>query len=50
MKMVRELLRLQARHSTLHTGQSSTQSDKYQVSHRYSCFSWWWAHSCPKNV
>jgi hypothetical protein len=20
------------------------------VSHRYSNFSWWWAHSCPKNV
>jgi len=36
--------------STLHTSQSSTQSDKYQVSHRYSCFSWWWAHSLPKHV
>jgi len=31
-----------------HTRQSSTQSGKYQVSHRYSCFSWWWAHSRPK--
>jgi hypothetical protein len=30
--------------------QSSTQSDKYQVSHRYSYFSWWWAHSRPKHV
>jgi len=30
--------------------QSATQSDKYQVSHRYSCFSWWWAHSRPKHV
>jgi len=20
------------------------------VSHRYSYFSWWWAHSCPKHV
>ena len=37
-------------HSTLHTRQSSTQSDKYQVSHRYSCFSWQWAHSCSKHV
>jgi hypothetical protein len=36
--------------STLHTIQSSIQSDKYQVSHRYSCFSWWWAHSRPKHV
>ena len=26
------------------------QSDKYQVSHRYSYFSWWWAHSRPKHV
>ena len=25
-------------------------SDKYQVSHRYGNFSWWWAHSCPKHV
>ena len=37
-------------HSTLYTRQSSTQSDKYQVSHRYSYFSWWWAHSRPKHV
>jgi len=28
---------------TLHTGQ-------YQVSHKYSCFSWLWAHSHPKHV
>jgi len=27
-----------------------SQSDKYQVSHRYSYFSWWWAHSHPKHV
>jgi len=33
---------------TLHTRQSSTQSDKYQVSHRYSYCSWWWAHSRPE--
>jgi hypothetical protein len=40
------------RNSALHTGQSSmsTCSDKYQVSHRYGIFSWWWAHSCPKHV
>jgi len=36
--------------TTLHTRQSSTQSDNYQVSHRYSYFCWWWAHSCPKYV
>jgi len=36
--------------SGLQTRQSSTQSDKYQVSHRYTYFSWWWAHSCPKHV
>jgi hypothetical protein len=34
----------------LYTRQSSTQNNKYQVSqHRYSCFSWWWAHR-PKHV
>jgi len=37
-------------HSTLHTRQSSIQNNKYQVSHKYSCFSWWWAHSSPKHV
>ena len=36
--------------SILHTRQSSTQNNKYQVSHKYSCFSWWWAHSRPKHV
>jgi hypothetical protein len=30
--------------------QSTIRSDKYQVSHRYSYFSWWWAHSRPKHV
>ena len=25
-------------------------TNKYQVSHRYSYFSWWWAHSRPKHV
>ena len=30
--------------------QSSIQNNKYQMSHKYSCFSWWWAHSRPKHV
>ena len=34
---------------TLYTRQSSTQN-KYQVSHKHSCFTWWWARSCPKHV
>jgi len=29
---------------------SFTQYNKYQVSYKYSCFSWWWAHSRPKHV
>ena len=37
-------------HSTLHTRQLSTQNNKYQVSHKYSCSSWWWARSRPKHV
>ena len=37
-------------HMHLHTRQSSTQNNKYKVSHRYSCISWWWAHSRPKHV
>ena len=37
-------------HSTLHTRQSTIQSDKYQVSQKHSCFSWWWDHSRPKHV
>jgi hypothetical protein len=36
--------------SIMHNRQSSTQSDKCQVSHRYRNFSWWWAHSCSKHV
>jgi hypothetical protein len=36
--------------STLHTRQSSTQSDKYQVSHRYNYFSWWWKTNCSQHV
>jgi len=35
---------------TLRTRQSSTQTDKYQMSHRQSHFSWWWAQSRPKHV
>ena len=34
----------------LHTRQSSTQNNKYQVSHKHSCFSWWWTPSRPKHV
>ena len=34
----------------LHTKQSSTQNNKYQESHKHSCFSWWWAHGRPKHV
>jgi hypothetical protein len=30
-------------HSAMHTRQSSIESDKYQASHRYGMFSWWWA-------
>jgi len=30
--------------------QSYTQNNKYQVSHKHSCFCWWWAHSRPKHV
>jgi len=35
---------------TCYTRQSSTQNNKYQGSHKHSCFSWWWAHCCPKYV
>jgi hypothetical protein len=41
---------LSGMHSTLHTRHSSIQINKYQVSHKHSCFSWWWAHSRPKHV
>jgi len=34
----------------MHTSQSNIQYNKQQVSHKYSCFSWWWAHSRPKHV
>ena len=48
-------------HMLLHTRQSCRsictfipdshpQNNKYQVSHKHSCFSWWWAHSLPKHV
>ena len=36
--------------SCMHTRQSSIQNNKYQVSHKYSCFSRWWVHSRPKHV
>jgi hypothetical protein len=38
------------RNSTLHNRQSSIHNDKYQVLHKYSCISWWWAHSRLKHV
>ena len=35
----------------LHSGiQDRIQNNKYQVSHKSSCFSWWWAHSRLKHV
>ena len=34
----------------LHTRQSSIENNKYQLSHRYSYFSWRWARSHPKHV
>ena len=34
----------------LHTRQSFTQNNKYQVSPKHSCFSWWMARSGPKQV
>jgi len=37
-------------HMLLHTRQSSTQNNKYQVSHKHSCCSWWWTHIRPKHV
>ena len=37
-------------HSILHTRHSSTQNNKYQVSHKHTCFSWWCTHSRPKHV
>jgi hypothetical protein len=36
-------------HMLLHTSHI-IQNNKYQVSHKYSCFSWWLAHSRPKHV
>ena len=37
-------------HSTLHTRQSSTQNNKYQVLYKHSCFSWWWAYNRLEHV
>jgi len=34
----------------LHTRQSYIQKNKYHVSHKHSCISWWWAHSSLKHV
>ena len=41
---------LVCRVDNLHTRQSSTQTNKYQVSQKHSCFSCWWTHSRPKIV
>jgi len=35
--------------SGMHTRQSSIQNNKYQMSQKYICFSWWWAHSRLKH-
>ena len=35
---------------TLHTRQPSTHHNKYQMSHKYSCFYWWWLHSRTNHV
>jgi len=37
-------------HMLLHTRQPSAHNNKYQVLHKHSCFSWWWAHIRPKHV
>ena len=37
-------------YSNLHNRQSFTLNNKYQVSHKHRCFSWWWTHSRPKHV
>jgi len=34
----------------LHTRQSPTQSDIYQMLYWYNWFSWWWARGCSKHV
>jgi len=34
----------------MHSRQSSTQNNKYHVSQKHICFSWWWTHSRPKHV
>jgi hypothetical protein len=50
LSMFISFLYMSGMQGTVHTRQSSTQSDKYQVSLRYSYLSWWWAHSRPKHV
>ena len=41
---------MQGGNSSLPTRQSSTQNNKYQMSHKHGCFYWWWSHSRPKHV
>ena len=38
------------RHLVLVILYGSIQNNKYQVSHKHSCYSWWWAHSRLKYV
>ena len=42
------LFRVQVR--DLHTKQSPTQSDIYQMLYWHNWFSWWWARGCSKHV
>jgi len=36
--------------SILHTRETAIQNNKYQMSHKYSCSSWWWNRRGPKHV
>jgi hypothetical protein len=38
------------KHSILHTRQSAIQNNKHQLSHKYSCSSWWWTCRGLKHV
>jgi hypothetical protein len=42
--------RLEWYHSILRTRPSAMQNNKYQLSHKYSYSSWWWAWRDPKHV
>ena len=51
-KLVHDLFLLPGmqEHMLLHTRQSAIQNNKYQVSHKYSCSSWWWTWRGPKHL